>query len=200
MAIYIVTLLIYVITDLCFAQMNTLAKTLNETFNVPLILIRAIAIVLSVIIINKGIYKMENLLKKIVPIMTLIYIIVAVLIIINISNVPSTLMDIIRYAFKQAPIIGGFIGATIMMDISKGATRGIFANEAGLRISTTVYATQKDAKPVIQCMLEIFEVVIVSFVTCTITSFTGNISIGNSIAVLVLDSFQTVYENYGKVI
>lgn len=203
--IYSVALLTYVITDSCFAQMNTLATTLNETFNIPLILIGVIAIVLSVIIINKGLDKMGNLLKKIVPIMTLIYIIAAVLIIIiNISNVPSALMDIIRYAFKPAPIIGGFTGATIMMAISKGAARGIFANEAGLGTSATVYATQKDAKPVEQGMWGIFEVAVVSFVTCTITALlimvTGSISTGNSGAVLVLDSFQTVYGNYGKVI
>ena len=71
--IYSIALLTYVINDSCFAQMNTLATTLNETFNIPLILIGVIAIVLSVIIINKGLDKMENLLKKIVPIMTLIY-------------------------------------------------------------------------------------------------------------------------------
>lgn len=203
--IYSVALLTYVITDSCFAQMNTLATTVNETFNIPLVLIGIILILISIIIINKGLDKMENLLKKIVPIMTLIYVIaVLLIIIINISNVPSALKDIIKYAFMPAPVMGGFAGATIMMAISKGAARGIFANEAGLGTSATVYATQKDAKPVKQGMWGIFEVAIVSFGTCTLTGLlimvTGSISTGDSGAVLVLDSFQTVYGNYGKAI
>ncbi len=203
--VYSVSLLTYVITDSCFAQMNTLATTINETFKVPLILIGIIAIGISIIIINKGLDKMGIFLKRIVPVMTLIYLISAILIvIINITKIPNVLIDIIKYAFQPAPVMGGFAGATIMMAISKGAARGIFANEAGLGTSATVYATQKNAKPVEQGMWGIFEVAVVSFVTCTLTALlimvTGSISTGNSGAVLVLDAFQTIYGNYGKVI
>lgn len=203
--VYSVALLTYVITDSCFAQMNTLATTINETFNIPLILIGVIAIGISIIIINKGLDRMGMLLKKIVPIMTLIYLVAAIFIImINIVHIPNAIISIVKYAFQPAPVIGGFAGATIMMAISKGAARGIFANEAGLGTSATVYATQKDAKPIEQGMWGIFEVAVVSFVTCTITALlimvTGSISTGNSGTVLVLDAFQTVYGNYGKVI
>lgn len=203
--VYSVSLLTYVITDSCFAQMNTLATTINETFKVPLILIGIIAIGISIIIINKGLDKMGIFLKRIVPVMTLIYLISAILIvIINITKIPNVLIDIIKYAFQPAPVMGGFAGATIMMAISKGAARGIFANEAGLGTSATVYATQKNAKPVEQGMWGIFEVAVVSFVTCTLTALlimvTGSISTGNSGAVLVLDAFQTIYGNYGKII
>lgn len=133
--------------------MNTLATTINETFKVPLILIGIIAIGISIIIINKGLDKMGTFLKRIVSVMTLIYLISAILIvIINITKIPNVLIDIIKYAFQQTPVMGGFAGATIMMAISKGAARGIFANEAGLGTSATVYATQKNAKPVEQGM------------------------------------------------
>lgn len=52
--IYSIALLIYVITDSCFAQMNTLATTINETFNVPLIIIGIAVMFLSIIIISQG--------------------------------------------------------------------------------------------------------------------------------------------------
>lgn len=92
--VYSVSLLTYVITDSCFAQMNTLATTINETFKVPLILIGIIAIGISIIIINKGLDKMGIFLKRIVPVMTLIYLISAILIvIINITKIPNVLID-----------------------------------------------------------------------------------------------------------
>ncbi len=63
--------------------------------------------------------------------------------VLNIEAIPQVIKSIFYYAFAPAPAAGGFVGSTIMMAISKGASRGIFTNEAGMGTSATVHATAK---------------------------------------------------------
>lgn len=203
--IYSIALLIYVITDSCFAQMNTLATTINETFNIPLIIIGMVVMFISIIIINQGFDKTSNILRKIVPVMTIIYLISTIIVIVlHIKDIPNAICLIIKCAFSPAPVMGGFAGATIMMAISKGAARGIFANEAGLGTSSTVYSKDPKAIPLKQGLWGIMEVALVSFGTCTLTALlimsTGVINTGNTGSILVLNAFETIYGKLGKII
>lgn len=103
--------------------------------------------------------------------MTIIYLISAIIVIVmHISNIPNAIGLIIKYAFSPAPVMGGFASATIMLAISKGAARGIFANEAGLGTSSTIYAKDPNAVPLKQGLWGIMEVALVSFGTCTLTA------------------------------
>lgn len=203
--VYSIALLIYVITDSCFAQMNTLATTINDTFNIPLIFIGIVIMLISIFIINQGFDKTSSILKKVVPIMTLIYLVSAIsVVIVNIKNIPAAIGLIFKYAFSPTPIIGGFTGTTVMMAISKGAARGIFANEAGLGTSSTVYSKDPNAIPLKQGLWGMMEVALVSFGTCTLTALlimsTGVINTGDTGSILVLDAFETLYGNMGKII
>lgn len=203
--IYSIALLIYVITDACFAQMNTLATSINETFNIHLGVIGILVIILSVIIISRGFDKTSNILKKLVPIMTFIYLLAAMIVILfNFKEIPNALFLIFKYAFQPAPILGGFMGSSVMMAISKGASRGIFANEAGLGTAATVYVKDKNATPLKQGMWGIMEVALVSFGTCTLTSLliltSGVLKTGETGAILVLRAFESLYGDVGKIV
>lgn len=203
--IYSIGLLILVISDSGFVQINTLATSINSTFNVPLLVIAIILIPLSIIIINKGFKRTSNVLRKMVPIMSAIFIITAIVIIIlNIKKIPESLLLIVKYAFGPAPVIGGFAGATVMSAISKGAARGIFANEAGMGTTTTVYATSKEENPVKLGMWGIAEVAIVSFIMCTLTGLvvisSGAWTSGDTGSVMVLNAYESVYGSLGKYI
>lgn len=199
--VYSIALLTYVITDSCFAQMNTLVTTVNATFGIPTIIVGAFAIFIAIILINVGLNKISKVLKRIIPAMTIMYLFFGILIIVtNIRQIPQALFTIVKYAFQPAPVIGGFAGASIMLAISKGAARGIFANEAGLGTSATVYATAKDCRPIYQGMWGILEVGLVSFGTCTMTALiimtTGVLQTGDTGAILVLNAFQN---NFGVI-
>lgn len=201
--IYSIALLTYVITDSCFAQMNTLVTTVNEIFGIPTIVVGIVAILIAMILLNVGLKKTSKVLKRVVPVMTILYLFFGILIIlINITQIPQALVSIVKYAFQPAPVIGGFAGTSVMLAISKGAARGIFANEAGLGTSATVYATAKDGKPVYQGMWGILEVGLVSFGTCTMTALiimtTGVLKTGDTGAILVLDAFQSIFGNFRK--
>lgn len=203
--IYSLGLLLLVVSDSGFVQINTLATSINSTFNVPLLIIALILIPLSIFIINKGFKRTSDVLRKMVPIMTITFVITAIIIIIvNIKRIPESLLLIIKYAFSPAPVIGGFAGATVMSAISKGAARGIFANEAGMGTTTTVYATSKEKNAVKMGMWGIAEVAIVSFIMCTLTGLvvitSGAWTSGDTGSVMVLNAYESVYGNLGKYI
>ena len=202
--IYSIALLVYVLCDSGFVQINTVSTALEDTFKIPPLYIGLSLAILSLIIIMGGLKRVSKVLEKSVPIMCLLYIVFALIVIVlNIKNIPESLYMIVKYAFSPAPVIGGFAGAGVLSAISKGASRGIFANEAGTGTSTTVHATT-DNKPVEQGLWGIVEVAIVSFVMCTITALlvmtTNAWTSGLDGAPMVLEAFKGVYGLFGKYI
>ncbi len=202
--IYTLFLFIYVLCDSGFVQMNTVATALTSTLNIPTILLAVGIILLATFIVAGGVKRVSGVLKRLVPFMVLFYFLATmIVIIINFKNIPLAFMQIFKYAFSTAPVVGGFAGATVASAISKGAARGIFANEAGLGTSTVVHATSEN-EPVVQGMWGIVEVFIVSFIVCTLSALlimtTGVWVNGTSGAPLILDAFSSVYGNIGKYI
>ena len=202
--IYSIALLTYVLCDAGFVQVNTMSTSINNTFNIEPLYIGLFLITISFIIIKGGLKRVSNILCKSVPIMCILYIFVSLIVIlINFKNISNAIINIFKYAFVPAPIIGGFAGSTIIQAISKGASRGIFANEAGTGTSTIVHATTKN-KPIEQGLWGIVEVYIVNFVICTITALlvltTNAWTTGLEGAPMVLSAFQGVFGNFGKYI
>ncbi len=203
-ALYSVALLIYVLCDAGFVQINTVATSLIDTFSIKPLYVGILLLVISFIVIKGGLKRIGNLLEKTVPIMCGLYIIISLIVItINYKNIPNAIINVFKYAFKPAPIIGGFAGSTMIQAISKGASRGIFANEAGTGTSTTVHATTSN-KAIVQGLWGIVEVYIVSFIICTITAFlvltTNSWTTGLDGAPMVLNAYQGVFGNFGKYI
>lgn len=201
--IYAAALFILVLADACFVQTNTLAVCVNDVFQVPLLLSGFVVVTISMLVILKGgVRKIGDFCGKMVPPMILIYIIACLVVIVfNIKNIPSSFGMIFRYAFAPAPAAGGFAGTTISMTIARGASRGIFANEAGMGTASTVHATAQTDHPAHQGMYGILEVFIDSFIICTMTSLTvicsGVWSNGNTGVVLTFDAFRSVWGQLG---
>ena len=202
--IYLVFLLIYVICDSGFIQMNTAATAIIDTFDIPKWIIALFLISGATMIVYGGLKRVSNVLKKMVPIMFIFYFLTSIIVIIlNIKNIPAAFVDIFKYAFTPAPVIGGFAGASIISAISKGASRGIFANDSGTGVSTIVHSTTEN-EPIVQGMWGIVEVFIVSFIICTLTALlvmsTGVWTSGLNGSPLVLSAFESTYGMIGKYI
>ena len=203
--IYTITLLIYVLCDSGFVQINTIATSIQDTFSIALWPIAIVVGVLSLFVIAGGLKRVSSTLERLVPFMYATYIILALVVIFaNIANLPEALVTVVKYAFMPAPVVGGFAGATVATAISKGAARGIFANEAGLGTSTTVHATTTN-DPVTQGLWGMIEVAVVSFMVCTISGLlvmtTGAWSaVSEGGAPMILYAFETLYGQVGKYI
>ena len=202
--VYVFFLLVYVLCDSGFVQMNTAATSILDTFNIGKIVVAIFLIGIGILVVSGGLKRVSSILKRSVPIMFIFYFIISlIVIIINIKNLPVGIANVFKYAFSPAPAIGGFAGASVIDAISKGAARGIFANEAGTGTSTTVHATSTN-NPVVQGMWGMVEVYIVSFIVCTLTGLlimsTGVWTSGVDGAPLVLAAFHSVFGNIGKYI
>lgn len=201
---YTISLLIYIVCAPGFVQLNTISSSLYDTFNVSKVIVFVIFLVLSIFIIFGGLKRTGSFLNKCVPFMCILYLVFSVFIIsVNYDKIFSSLCDIIKYAFSPVPVIGGFLGSSVMNAISKGSARGILANESGTGASTIVHSKSNN-KPIEQGMWGIVEVYIISFIICSITAFcvlvTSSYTTSLTGAPMVLNAFNSVYGSFGKCI
>ena len=117
----------------CLTQSNAISSLINENYSVPNYITGIVIAVITFVIIFGGIKSISNVCTKLVPIMSLIYIIGCIyILIVNIHYLPATLSIIISSAFTPKAIGGGFVGSTIIIAMRYGIARGLFSNEAGM--------------------------------------------------------------------
>ena len=136
-----------------------------------------------------------------VPIMGVIYILVAlVVVIMNIANIPTVLGHIFASAFDLQAILGGFMGSCVM----EGIKRGLYSNEAGIGSAPNAAAAADVSHPVKQGLVQMLSVFIDTILVCTATAMmtlsTGvDIKGGLEGAPLVQASLATIFGGFGPI-
>ncbi len=152
-------------------QTNSVAEGLSQSFNLPPI---AIALAMALLVFTcsaVGSNNIGKLCSYFVPILSLGYIILTLLVIIaRIGRLPMALGDIFSSALGLKPAVGGVVGYGIKTAISQGVRRGVFSNEAGLGTTATLHASSQGITPRTQGHLNMLEVAIDSLVICTLTA------------------------------
>ena len=160
-----------------------------------------IAIIVALILLG-GIKRIGQVSEKLVPAMALLYIILGLgLIAMRIDQVPAVFASIFRGAFDPAAVTGGVVGS-FFLSMTKGVSRGIFSNEAGLGTGSIAHACADTKKPVKQGMFGIFEVFMDTIIICTLTALVVLLS-GVEIvygqaagAEWTINGFTSVYGNW----
>ena len=194
-------------------QVNTITAAINsallnyhvisdKTVSTCSLIIGIVIAVLVALILLGGIKRIGNVTEKLVPIMALLYIILAFgVIFLNIGKVPSVFGNIISGAFKPYAVTGGVVGS-LFISMKKGVYRGIFSNEAGLGTGSIAHACADTRKPVKQGLFGIFEVFMDTIVICTLTALVILLSgvkvpYGSAAgAELTISGFTNVYGNW----
>lgn len=116
-----------------------------------------------------GIKRIASVSQVIVPFMAIIYFLFAgILIITNITAVPSAIGVIVEAAFSPRAITGGVVGS-MFVAMQKGVARGIFSNEAGLGSAPIAAAAAQTNEPVRQGLVSMTGTFIDTIVICTLT-------------------------------
>ncbi len=148
------------------ATINALNITGNETIVsafVGLMLVGVTAFVLF-----GGTKKIADFTSKLVPVMALLYIIIAIVVIIlRIDQVPTVFKMIVTDAFNTQAALGGGIGITII----QGVKRGLFSNEAGMGSAPNAAASATTDHPARQGLIQALGVYIDTLVVCSATAF-----------------------------
>lgn len=194
-------------------QVNTITAAINtalinydflsadSTGATNLIIGIAIAVMVALILIG-GVKRIGSVSEKLVPLMALLYIILAIgLIGMNIQKVPAVFAAIFQGAFNPQAVTGGVVGS-FFLSMKNGVSRGIFSNEAGLGTGSIAHACADTRKPVKQGMFGIFEVFMDTIVICTMTAMVVllsgvDITFGKTAgAELTISGFTAVYGNW----
>ena len=190
-------------------QTNKISGTLSETLkmqsNSDKLIIGAVVAVLTAIVIIGGIKRIGNVASKIVPLMSLLFILMSVAIIaMNYKVIPASFSAIFSNVFSAKAAFGGAGGYVFAKVIQKGLARGVFSNEAGLGSSVIAHSASEVKEPVKQGLWGIFEVFFDTFIICTLTALviiTTNVSkfstaffetYENADAVIALDAFGSL--------
>ena len=149
------------------AQANTIAGNMDAQFHIPTWVVGIFLAVVAALVTIGGIKRIASVTEKIVPIMSVMYIIGAVVIFfMNVKLVDDIIVSIFKFAFTPSAVIGGGVGIAIKM----GFKRGIFSNEAGLGSSVMVHSASSIKEPVKQGLWGIFEVFFDTMIICTLTA------------------------------
>lgn len=124
-----------------------------------------LASLVAVVIIG-GIKSIANVTSKLVPFMTVTYVIGALLVIlINAEKVPWALSAIFTEAFNPSAMSGGMLGVMIL-----GFQRAAFSNEAGIGSAAIAHSTVKTEEPITEGYVGLMEPFIDTVIICTLTA------------------------------
>lgn len=186
-------------------QSNSIAQSLNQTFNVSPMIVGIVFAILTGIVILGGIKRIGVVTERLVPFMAAFYIIGAmVIIILNISKVPAAFGLIFSSALTGHAAVGGFAGSTLKLCMKMGVARGVFTNEAGLGSAPIAHAAAMVDHPVRQGIWGVFEVFMDTIVICTMTALvvmvTGQWSSGLQGAALTTAAFEAGFKGGGLIV
>ena len=121
------------------------------------------------LVVIGGLQRISKVSTVIVPFMAVFYVvIIAFLLLGNLSKISSALELIVRSAFNPSAFTGGMVG-TIFIAMQKGIARGIFSNEAGLGSAPIAAAAAKTNEPARQGLVCMTGTFIDTIVICTMT-------------------------------
>lgn len=148
-------------------QANTISIAFEESFGANRVVVGIIIAVITGIIVFGGLKRVVSVTQIIVPVMAVLYIIIALLVVIqNFTELPGVLALIIKSAFGLEEAFAGLLGAAIM----NGIKRGLFSNEAGMGSAPNAAATASVTHPVKQGLIQTLGVFIDTLLVCTATA------------------------------
>lgn len=162
-------------------QTNKISGALAETFSratgnsentelVKLIIGVVVAVIAAVIIIG-GIKRIGKVASMLVPFMSLLFIVLAIIAIgMHYYRIPEAFALIFSKAFNFSAVGGGILGYSFATVIKKGMARGVFSNEAGLGSSVIAHSASETREPVKQGLWGVFEIFFDTFIICTLTA------------------------------
>lgn len=133
----------------------------------PWIIGAIVAVAVAVCLFGGG-KRVVKVVSTLVPVMGVIYILVAVIIVLmNIKLLPSIFGRIFVDAFDFQAIFGGFTGSCVIF----GIKRGLYSNEAGVGSAPNASASAEVAHPVKQGLVQVLSVFIDTILICSATAF-----------------------------
>lgn len=152
-------------------QANSIAAGFRGVSSVKELYVGLGLLAVSGMVVFGGIKRISNVAKVVVPVMALIYLVVALfLVLTHLSEIPAVFTLIFKSAFSGKAVAGGILGHTVRQAFRFGVARGLFSNEAGQGTTPNVHAAANAKHPAGQGMAAMMGVFIDTLVICTATA------------------------------
>ena len=149
-------------------QSNTICLAWQKAFGIEPATMGIALTVLTLLIIFGGIHRVAKFSSTVVPVMAVVYLLIAVGVVVwNITSLPKVLFTIVENAFGFNQAAGGVLGVTVI----QGIKRGLFSNEAGEGSAPNAAAVATVSHPVKQGLIQALGVFTDTLVVCSCTAF-----------------------------
>ena len=186
-------------------QMNSVSQSIECIFNFSPLLTGIFCSVIVAVIISRGRDGIMGFTEKLVPIMSIGYVVISLaVLIIKRDMIFSAFYSIFTSAFTSDSISGGILGFVMSRSLRYGTMRGLISNEAGCGTAPTAHATSDSRSVVEQGFFGIIEVFVDTIVLCTMTALVVIISypsvrqMGNNFIMMTINSYSAVLGDIAK--
>lgn len=191
-------------------QSNTVAHSLVDALQVSPDMEGAVRWVIGIcicalvgVVIIGGIKRIGHVASYLVPFMSVLYVISAIIVILlNADQVIPAFRSIFHHAFNPTAATGGFAGSTVWLTLQWGLKRGLFSNESGLGSAPMAHSTARVAEPVREGMVAMLGPFIDTIMICTMTALviltTGLWDSGVNGAPMTMAAFNEALPVYGR--
>lgn len=153
------------------AQSSEIAGAARELFGAPLPVTGLALSLLVAAVLLGGAKSVGRATELLVPLMTGLYLLCALpVLLLHLGELPDLFRLIVRSAFSLRAAGGGAVGWTMREALRQGLARGVFSNEAGLGSAPVVHACAAGGRAAEEGLWGVFEVLIDTFVVCTLTA------------------------------
>ncbi len=147
-------------------QANQAASQVQSVLGIPTWITGLVLATIVFVVIVGGIKSIARVTEKVVPFMGVGYVLVGLAILaINYDMILWAFGEILRGAFTDSGIVGGFIGAII-----QGFRRAAFSNEAGIGSAAIAHSAVRTKEPITEGFVSLLEPFIDTVVICTMTA------------------------------
>ncbi len=161
-------------------QANAVAECMQGMFYVPTVVSGLLLALFTALVVLGGAKKISALTERLIPLLTLLYLAVALWAIGRHAHLlPSVFSRIFSSALRVSAFGGGLLGFLTSRALRFGVARGLLSNEAGCGTATMAHATA-NSTPHTQGLIGVLEVAVDTLLLCTVT------------AVVVLMAYPTV--------
>ena len=170
-AVFAVLCLLNAVSMGSVIQVNAVAGALEGVFGIPPLWTGTVLAVGIFFVIRRGSGGILGLTDRLVPLMTLGYLILSVaVLILRADRVPDAFGAILRDAFSVEATAGGVGGFFLSRRVRYGTMRGLISNEAGCGTAPAAHAVSACGVPAKQGVWGIVEVFVDTILLCTATA------------------------------
>ncbi|MEG1837162.1 MAG: sodium:alanine symporter family protein [Synergistaceae bacterium] len=153
-------------------QANSTTEGFAMALGIPHIYTAIVLSVLVLLVIMGGLNRIATVTVYLVPFMAIFYIVGSCWVVFShLDMIPTAISVAITGAFGDPRALpGALAGWAVKTAVTRGISRGVFSNEAGLGSAPMVHSAAKVDHPVRQGLYGIFEVFADTIVICTLTA------------------------------